>query len=69
MILSLNNRSDISDHFPICFIIPSTKPKIEYKTSFIFKRIFNFEAINAFKQDLHKTNWKHTEAFTDPKHF
>ena len=38
-------KSDISDHFPICFIIPSTKLKIENKTSFIFKRIFNFEAI------------------------
>ena len=52
------SKSDISDHFPICFIIPSTKPKIENKTSFIFKRIFNFEGINTFKQDLHKTNWK-----------
>ena len=44
----------------------STKPKIENKTSLIFKRIFNFEAINTFKQDLHKTNWKDTEAFGDP---
>ena len=60
-------KSDISDHFPICFIIPSTKPKTENKTSFIFKRIFNFEAINTFKQDLHKTNWTDIEAFTDPK--
>ena len=58
-------KSDISDHFPVCFIIPSTKPKIENKTSFIFKRIFNFEAINTFKQDLHKTNSKDIEAFTD----
>ena len=59
-------KSDISDHFSVCFIIPSTKPKIENKISFIFKRIFNFEAINTFKQDLHKTNWKDIEAFTDP---
>ena len=44
----------------------STKNKIENKTSLIFKRIFNFEAINTFKQDLHKTNWKNIEAFTDP---
>ena len=43
----------------------STKPKIENKTSLIFKRIFNFEAINTFKQDLHKTNWKDLEAFAD----
>ena len=44
----------------------STKPKIENKTSLIFKRIFNFEAINTFKQDLHKTSWENIEAFTDP---
>ena len=44
----------------------STKNKIENKTSLIFKRIFNFEAINTFKQDLHKTNWKDIEAFGDP---
>ena len=59
-------RSDILEHFPICFIIQSTKPKTENKTSFIFKRIINFEAINTFKQDLHKTNWKDIEAYTDP---
>ena len=55
-------KSDVSDHFPICFIIRSTKPKI----SFIFKRIFNFETINFFKEDLYKTNWKDIEAFPDP---
>ena len=59
-------KSDVSDHFPIYFIIPSTKPKIENKTSFIFKRVFNFEIINTFKQDLYRTNWKDIEAFTDP---
>ena len=42
-------KSDISDHFPIYFIIPSAKAKIENKTSFIFKRTFNFDAINTFK--------------------
>ena len=41
-------KSDISDHFPICFITPSTKPKIGNKTSFILKSIFNFETINTF---------------------
>ena len=58
-------KSDVSDHFSICFILSSTKPKIENKTSFIFKRIFNVETINSFKQDLYKMNWKDTEAFTD----
>ena len=41
-------KSDISDHFPIYFITPSTKPKIGNKTSFILKSIFNFKAINTF---------------------
>ena len=49
--------------FTLC---PSPKPKIENKTFFIFKSIFNFDAINTFKQDLQRTNWKDIEAFTDP---
>ena len=59
-------KSDISDHFPIYFIIPATRPEIENKTSFIFKSILNVDAINTFNQDLQKTNWKDIEAFTDP---
>ena len=49
--------------FTLC---PSPKPKIENKTFFIFKSIFNFDVINIFKQDLQRTNWKDIEAFTDP---
>ena len=30
-------KSDISDHFPICLIIPLTKPRIENKISPVFK--------------------------------
>ena len=30
-------KSDISDHFPICFIITSTKPKIENKLPLFLK--------------------------------
>ena len=33
-------KSDVSDQFPICFIIRSNKPKTENKTSFIYKRIW-----------------------------
>ena len=33
-------KSDTSDHFPICFIIPSTKTKIENKTTFYFQKDF-----------------------------
>ena len=66
LLIGILKQQFFSDHFPICFIIRSTKPKIEIKTSFIFKRIFNFETISYFKQDLYKTNWKDLEAFTDP---
>ena len=41
-------KSDISGHFPICFITPSTKPKIGNKTSFILKSIFNFDFSNKY---------------------
>ena len=59
-------KSNISDQFPICFVIASNKPKIENQISFIFKKIFNFEAINTFKQYLYKTSWKDIEVFTGP---
>ena len=59
-------KSDISHHFSICFIIPSTNPKRENKISFVFKRDFSFAAINTFKQALQKTNRKDIEAYTDP---
>ena len=42
-------KSDISDHFPICFIIPSMKTKIKNETSFLYKRNFNTDAKHAFQ--------------------
>ena len=59
-------RSDISDHFPICFIIPSMKTKIKNETSFLYKRNFSTEAKHAFQNELYETNWKDIETFTDP---
>ena len=41
-------KCDISDHFPICFIIPSMKTKIKNETSFLYKRNFNTDAKHAF---------------------
>ena len=59
-------KSDISDHFPICFIIPSMKTKIKNELSFLYKRNFNTDAKHAFQNELYGTNWKDIETFTDP---
>ena len=59
-------KSDISDHFPICFIIPSMKTKIKNETSFLYKRNFNTDTKHAFENELYETNWKDIETFTDP---
>ena len=59
-------KSDISDHFPICFIIPSMKTKIKNETSFLYKRDFNTDTKHAFQNELYETNWKDIETFTDP---
>ena len=51
-------KSDISDHFPICFIIPSSmKQTNNTKNTVIFKRVFDTESIELFKQKLYETNW------------
>ena len=40
----------VSDHFPICFIIPSpSKQENVTETTFITKRILNTESIELFK--------------------
>ena len=60
-------KSDISDHFPICFIIPSSMKQINNtKNTVIFKRVFDTESIELFKQKLYKTNWDVIEVFQNP---
>ena len=59
-------KSDISDHFPICFIIPSMNTKIKNETAFLYKRNFNTDAKHAFQNELYETNCKDIETFTDP---
>ena len=55
-------KSDISDHFPICFIIPSSmKQTNNTKNTVIFKRVFDTESIELFKQKLYETNWDDIE--------
>ena len=39
-------KTDVSDHFPICFIIPSLKHQTENETFCICKRIINNGQLN-----------------------
>ena len=50
-------KADISDHFPICFLLQSTMPKTENKVTYSTKRITKKDAIEKFNQDLYKTSW------------
>ena len=51
-------KSDISDHFPICFIIPSSMKQTNNTTNtVIFKRVFDTESTELFKQKSYETNW------------
>lgn len=38
-------KGNISNHFPICFLVPSSSKQRENKATFICKRIFNTESI------------------------
>ena len=59
-------KSDISDHFPICFLVPSSSTQRENKTTFIYKRILNTESIKSFKKKLFETGWEETENSKNP---
>ena len=60
-------KSDISNHFPICFMIPSSmKQTNNTKNTAIFKIVFDTESIELFKQKLHETSWDDTEASQNP---
>ena len=59
-------KSDISDHFPRCFLVPSSPTQRENKTTFIYKRIFNIESIESFKKKLYEIDWEETEISKTP---
>ena len=55
-------KSDITDHFPVCFIIPSSMKLTNNTTNtVIFKRVLDTEPIELFKQKLYETNWDDIE--------
>ena len=57
----------MSDHFPICFIIPSPSNQENVtETTFITKRILNTKSIELFKQKLYETSWDEIEMSQNP---
>ena len=50
-------KIDISDHFPICFLQPTFRPREENGATYINKKVININAIEMFKQELYKTSW------------
>ena len=50
-------KIDISDHFSICFLQPTSRPREENKVTYITKKVINNNTIELFKQELHKTSW------------
>ena len=59
-------KSDVSDHFPICFFIPSGKVSAENEIVYIYKRIINDETIEAFTQNLYENNLKDIKSIRNP---
>lgn len=56
-------ESDVSDHFPICFIIPSLKHQSKNETFYICKRIITYEPIELFIQRLFGTDWNEIQIY------
>ena len=50
-------KIDISYHFPICFLQPTSRSREENEVTYITKRVINNNAIELFKQELYKTSW------------
>ena len=50
-------KTDISDHFSICFLQPTFRPREENEATYITKRVMNNNGIETFKQELYETSW------------
>ena len=60
-------KSDISNQFPIWFLVPSSSSQRENKTTFVHKIIFNTELTESFKKKLHETDWEETGSSKNPQ--
>ena len=60
-------KSDISDHFPICFMIPSSmKQTNNTRNTVIFTVVFDTKSIGFFKQKLYERSCDDIEASRNP---
>ena len=61
-------KTDISDHFPIWYLSQYSLPQENKdKNTFIYKRTYNSECINSFKQKLYEIECNEIEALQNPK--
>ena len=51
-----NSKTDISDHFPVCFIISSTEKLVENKDTYIYKKVITDKVTKCFKQALYESD-------------
>ena len=59
-------KSDISDHFPISFLLPMTNEFSKTESIYIHKRIINNNASEMSCQKLHETDWVEIETSRNP---
>ena len=60
-------KTDVSDHFPVIFIIKlkSTSSPKNHVNQFLYKRDFNENLLNLFKQKLFETSWDSLKNIAD----
>ena len=60
-------KTDVSDHFPIIFTtkLKTTSSPINHVDQFIYKRDFNENSLNLFKQKLFETSWDSLKNIAD----
>ena len=60
-------KSDVSNHFPICFIVPSLKFSSKNKISYTYKRSFNEKSIFNFKKKVFQIDWQEIETLQNAR--
>ena len=60
-------KCDVSDHFPICLVIPSLKISLKNKIIYSYKRSFNEQTIFNFKKKLFQIDWQEIETLQNPR--
>ena len=60
-------KCDVSDHFPICLLIPSLKFSLKNKIIHTYKRSFNEQSIFNFKKIFFQIDWQDIETLQNPR--